>query len=430
MNDHRISGTLQKKAGRYYAVVYYYDSSNKRHSKTFATGIAIEPQNKRLHTQNQRAAKKKLEEILRSFTPPKESINSLLFIDDVRRWLDREKGKIAPSTLAGYRYAASDVIDYFSTHANLHTGEITTAIIEDYINWERNRRNPSVEFPNKKRVKNLDGSGIENTIMRRIALIRMVLQAAKRDGRILYNPAAKSDSWISLPKPQRSAFAILSIEEANKLLNLVQGEDLWLNLAVHLALLFGLRRSEVLGLRVSDVDHRQHRLTCQSTVTQQTLDDGNHIIAKPCTKNKALKSFVLTDDVYQKLDTLIQLNNHYKQEFGNAYNHQWDGYIFRHPDGNIIAPNLLTRKFSEFLQRNSLKKMRFHDLRHSCATLLYSQGVSPKAIQQVLGHTQLSTTTEIYTHLFGEEKDSAVHILANALQKGIDGKIDRTNEQS
>lgn len=428
MNDHRISGTLQRKSGRYYAVVYYYVGKNERRSKTFATGITIEPQNKRLCSQNERAAKKKLEELLRSFTPPEEIKDSRLFVDDVKRWLARQQSRITPSTLAGYRYSANDIIEYFSTHTNIRTEEVTTSIIEDYINWERERRKPTADST-KKRLKNPDGSGVENTIMRRVAIIRMVLQTAKRDGRITYNPAAKSDSWISLPKPQRSSFTILSIDEANKLLNLIQEADPWLNLAVHLALVYGLRRSEVLGLRESDIDYLQHRLTCQNTVTQQTLNNNNTIIAKPCTKNKTLKSFVLTDETLQKLDALIKLNKFYMQEFEDAYDHAWDGYIFRHPDGNIIAPNYLTRKFSEFLKCNGLKKMRFHDLRHSCATLLYSQGVSPKTIQQVLGHSQLSTTTEIYTHLFGGEKDSAVHNLANALQKGIDGKIDGTNEK-
>lgn len=429
MNDHRISGTLQRKSGRYYAVVYYYDDKEKRRSKTFATGITIESQNKRVCTQNERAAKRKLEELIRSFVPPQNNKSSRLFVDDIKKWLTKQQPLVAPATFSGYCYAANDVLEYFSAYANLCTEKITASIIEDYMNWERNRRNPNAEMPNKKRIKNPDGSGIENTIMRRFAVIRMVLQIAKRDGRITSNPAAKRDSWISLPKPQRSSFTILSIEEANKLLNVVQDKDLWLNLAVHLALVYGLRRSEVLGLRMTDIDYVHRRMTCQNTVTQQTINNKNVIVSKPCTKNRTLKVLGLTDETLQKFDALINANSSYKQEFGDAYNPEWDGYIFRHPDGNIIAPNYLTRKFSEFLQRNGLKKMRFHDLRHSCATLLYSQGVAPKTIQQVLGHSQLSTTTEIYTHLFGGEKDSAVHNLANALTKGIDGKIDGTNEQ-
>jgi len=438
MKSQSITGTLSKKSGRYYAVIYYYDDAGRRCSKTIATGITIEAQNQRLSAQNERAARRKLEELIRGFTPPENSNakQNSYFADDVKTWLARKQQSVSPSTRAGYQYAANDIIDYFSTHAHLRTTELKSSDIEDYLAWERNRRKPESAAAEKKRTKTPDGSGIENTIMRRLAVIRMVLQDAKRNRHITHNPAAKRDSWITLPKPQAPSYSVLTADEARHLRETLRTEDDWFEGAALLALLYGLRRSEIIGLRVIDIDIDQKRMICRNTVTQQTINGKNILSAKPHTKNRSIKTFTLSYEIFDLLMSLIDANARYAIEFGDQYDTTWDGYIFRYPDGKLITPNHLTQHFSLFLQNNGLKKMRFHDLRHSCASILYSQGVAPKTIQQILGHTQLSTTTEIYTHLFGTEKDIAVNGLSvallggnqNAKEEQIDGKTDGTGK--
>jgi len=436
INNQRITGALSRKAGRYYAVIYYRDEDGRRRSKTVATGILIEAQNKRLQAKNERAARRKLEELIREFSPPEDfnctKVN--YFANDVREWLERKQQSVAPSTRAGYQYAVNDIVEYFSTHARLRTTELKSSDIEDYLNWERNRRKPNSFVADKKRIKDPDGSGIENTIMRRLAVIRMVLQEAKRDGQIIHNPAAKSDSWITLPKPQAPSYTVLTGEEAKQMRKMLRSEDKWFEVATLLALLYGLRRSEIIGMRVTDIDASQKRIICRNTVTQQTIGGKNILSAKPHTKNHSIKTFILSDEIFELLISLIDVNARYAIEFGVRYDTTWDGYIFRYPDGKLITPNHLTQHFSLFLKRNGLKKMRFHDLRHSCASILYSQGVAPKTIQQILGHTQLSTTTEIYTHLFGSEKDVAIDNLSvmllgtnqNAKEENCDGNTDGT----
>ena len=121
-------------------------------------------------------------------------------------------------------------------------------------------------------------------------------------------------------------------------------------------------------------------------------------------------------------------SNHSQNSFsyGAAYCEDWANYIFRDADGRLIRPNRLTERYGKFLQKNGLKKIRLHDLRHTCASLLYAEGVSAKVIQETLGHKQLSTTMETYTHLFGHEKNEAVAALSAKLWKGsqFDGKVD------
>lgn len=84
---------------------------------------------------------------------------------------------------------------------------------------------------------------------------------------------------------------------------------------------------------------------------------------------------------------------------GNMYCADYLGYVYVNELGERIKPNFITQNFAITLVNNNLKKIRFHDLRHSCATLLYANGVSLKEIQEWLGHSDISTTSNIYTHL-------------------------------
>ena len=413
MNDNHVTGSISAKRGKFYITIYYYQNG-ERLRKSFPTGISVEENNKRKMATNKKAAEKMMKEIMANFIAPAPSDPSeeQSIDDSIRDWLKKQENRVAPSTFTGYTYAANDLITYFTTHP-IKLIEATPQAVHDYIDWEYSRRKPG---PNQsKQTKSPDGAGINNTIMRRIAVLRSVLQDAKRNGIIEKNPAAASDSWVKLPKIQRASFQVLNGDEAQTLLAAIEQEPLWFKAAIFLGLLYGLRRSEILGIRIQDIDFPQRRLSVCNTVTQQTIHNKNIITAKPKTKGTKLRTFTLSPQVVTLLQSLIDLNNANLLQFGKAYDNSWAGYIFRDIDGQIIAPNRLTNSFKNFLVANNLKIIRFHDLRHSCASLLYAQGVSTKTIQTVLGHSALSTTTEVYTHLFGREKDDALEALSNTL---------------
>lgn len=84
----------------------------------------------------------------------------------------------------------------------------------------------------------------------------------------------------------------------------------------------------------------------------------------------------------------------------------------RYPDGKIIPPNTITQHFQIFLEKNKLKRIRFHDLRHSCASILFANGVDILTIQEILGHAQL-TTTIAYTHKISDTKTKALAQMSN-----------------
>lgn len=98
-----------------------------------------------------------------------------------------------------------------------------------------------------------------------------------------------------------------------------------------------------------------------------------------------------------------------KKICGNSYCKDFEGYIYVDQVGNLIRPGYITSHFNLVLKMNNLRLIRFHDLRHSCASLLFANGVSMKEIQEWLGHSQLSTTSDIYTHLDFKSKISSAN---------------------
>jgi integrase len=106
-------------------------------------------------------------------------------------------------------------------------------------------------------------------------------------------------------------------------------------------------------------------------------------------------------------------------------------YIYVNEMGERIKPNFITQNFAITLMNNNLKKIRFHDLRHSCASLLYANGVSLKEIQEWLGHSDISTTSNIYTHLDFTSKvasaNAIIGIYPTAIQE-VNAQIQEVND--
>ena len=130
------------------------------------------------------------------------------------------------------------------------------------------------------------------------------------------------------------------------------------------------------------------------------LDGKSKIIQKDRTKTKSsYRSLPLVppfEELLHRLKAQQELN---QKLCGRSYCKKYTGYIYVHEIGELVKPGYLTQHFPLILQKNGMRKIRFHDLRYSCASLLYANGVSLKEIQEWLGHSDISTTSNIYTHL-------------------------------
>lgn len=119
-----------------------------------------------------------------------------------------------------------------------------------------------------------------------------------------------------------------------------------------------------------------------------------------------------------EIEKLLLEKKHQQEEdkklFGNSYKNKED-YILVDAEGKLILPDRVTKTFRNLLKDNGLKKIRFHDLRHSCASLLLANGVNMKEIQVYLGHSNWNTTANTYSHLESNTKQNSVNVIANAL---------------
>jgi integrase len=417
-------GSLYTKNNRYYARVYYY-VDGVRKSKDCKTEVEVGKPNTREGKRNYRIATQKLAEVLSAFelasSPKISDKQNQMFSDAVRDWVERQRGLKPASTIAGYAKAANDVMLYFGEVSPVRTVDLTSAMVEQYIAWERMRRQSDYEGKYKRRSAYADGSGVENTIKHRTTLIRSVLRDAQRDGVVDRNVASSREGYINLPTPQQRMFQVLSEAEAGHLLQCLEEEPLWFQVAVHLALLLALRREEVIGICESSIDWANQRIDVTKTVTQQSLDGKSIITEKPSTKGKKIKSVKLISPLDRLIRELIDEHKQNNIIIGDSYDHTYDGYLIRYPDGKRVPPDSLSQRFRNFVRKHGLKEVRFHDLRHSCASILYAMGVDLLTIQEILGHANLSTTL-IYTHIINDRRDQALEKMSGRLT----GKNDKT----
>ena len=249
-----------------------------------------------------------------------------------------------------------------------------------------------------------------NTVIHRHANIRKALQYAFKTGLIDINPADR----IERPKKVKYVGSTYNNQELEQLFAVTKGD--LIELPVMLAAFYGLRRSEVLGLKWDAIDFEKKTITIKHTVTQTTLDGKSVIIEKDRTKTKS--SYRTLPLVKPFEDALLRKKAEQAENrrlCGKCYDKSHLDYINVNEMGKLITPGFLTQHFPLVLERNGMKKIRFHDLRHSCASLLYSNGVALKDIQEWLGHSDISTTSNIYTHLDYSSKVASANAILSLL---------------
>lgn len=163
-------------------------------------------------------------------------------------------------------------------------------------------------------------------------------------------------------------------------------------------------------------DFERDTITIKHIVTNAKIDGKCEIVCADRVKTKSsLRSLLLIGNIREKLLALREQQKENRRVCGNCYSKKYDGYVFVDAMGNIFNPRSVIANFSKLLEQNGLRHIRFHDLRHSCASLLLANGVPLKHIQEWLGHSDFTTTANIYAHLDYKSKITS----AQAMETGL-----------
>lgn len=235
-------------------------------------------------------------------------------------------------------------------------------------------------------------------------LLRQALEQALRWGMVPRNVAALTET----PKQVRREFSAWTADEAKRFLRAVALDRLQPLYAVGVAC--GLRQGELLGLQWGDVDLDAGTLSVRNTLQRI---DGVYELRRPKTE-KSRRTIVLP------AIARAALRQHRARQYGERLRAgaRWDeswGLVFCTTTGAPLHGPWLTKRFQRTLRELAMPRMRFHDLRHSCASLLWAQGVDLKGIQETLGHASIETTSNIYTHMQDEGRQDVAARMDEAL---------------
>ena len=381
-----VAGHLTLKNGRYYAVLNYRNAGGQRKTKWISLGLPEKG--------NKRKAEAELARIRAEFEPPKEVgdlSSDMLFADYLLEWLEIAKGRLAVATYSSYAAMIKKPVGPYFRQRNLTLRELEARHLQMFYSEMLRKVKP-------------------NTVIHYHAIIHSALKYAVKTDMLVQNVADKVD------RPKKNSFqpVFLSAEEMQKMFEALRGTKL--ELPVLVAAFYGFRRGEVLGLKWDAIDFERGTISVIRTVTTITLDGKQTEIEQQSAKTKSsLRTLPLIGSFREYFLQVKEAQELNKQICGNCYNHEYDGFVFVDELGERMRANYLTSAFPKFLESHGLRRMRFHDLRHSCASLLLANGVPLKHIQEWLGHSDFTTTANIYAHLDYKSKITS----AQAMETGL-----------
>jgi integrase len=252
----------------------------------------------------------------------------------------------------------------------------------------------------------LEDKGLSPTTVRYVrSTLRSALSTAERQGLVTRNVA----KLVELPDVEREEVQPLTPQDAAKFLETIRGDRLEALYIV--AMSMGLRLSEVLGLRWEDVDVDQGRLRVR--VQLQWKDKAWHLV--PLKSSKSRRDLPLPETVSAALRAHRVRWLEQRLHAGELW--QRDDLVFLTSHGTPLGQRNVYRYFVQHCKRAGIDHHRFHDLRHTCAALLRSQGVSLEDVSAILGHAGIQITNDTYGHLYEEERRKVADAMDRALRR-------------
>ena len=264
----------------------------------------------------------------------------------------------------------------------------------------------------QRHYKKLLDNGVTPTTIRQINTnLKTCLNEAERQGYIQKN-------WcklVTLPKKEdNKEVKVLTKQEQEKFLEDIKGHELELLYIV--ALGTGLRIGEILGLKWSDIDFKNNELHVNRSLQKAAIYEDDKIVryevqeTTPKTKN-SLRTIPVPQNIIKKLIAHKKEQNELILLLQEEYDNK--NYVFCNKLGKPIEDKRPGRNLKTILTSISIEPIKFHALRHTYATRLFEAGIPPKTVQHLMGHSDIETTMNIYTHVMKEQKLEAIEKINN-----------------
>lgn len=409
-----MKGSIQVKRGLLYGVICYNDEFGQRKQKWIATGLP--------ERGNRKEAQKILEKEMKAFEE-----KQMLSIQKIER---RNRGDEADKTKAGMP---------FSKWCDLYVDTLKDNVSPSvFYNYKYHYIKLFKEYFDKRRLRLIDVTEKEIQEFYDDRLAHGVKVASLRHYNNVLRPALRKayleklipDNPFDYLKPLKKEKVTMNYYDKNemkKLFDAIKGHPL--EVPFMLAAYYGFRRSEVLGLRWSAVDFEHKLITINHKLI--VLDKETYFSdeLKTKTSNRTLPLISAIEELLLWHKKEIERN---KAFYGNTYDTRYLDYICVEENGKIVYPDHMTKMFAQLLKEKGFKHIRLHDLRHSCASNMLANGVPMKEIQEWLGHSNFSTTADVYSHLDFSAKIRAASTIAstygdNLSKKDNDNTITQQN---
>ena len=389
----KFNHRLRERNGIYHVVVYWINPITKeQESKSKSTGLKIKGNKKKAEEIEEAFFQEVKEKYKDAYQEDKiEKKEKIKFLDFLEQSITNSKNSIEYPTYKSYR-DQQRIINKFFSIKNLDLEAVTVADILDFYSYLSNIR------------KNTN-----NTVIHYHALLRKTFTEA------YIRKLIKENIMLEIPRPKKEKYIseVFNLKEINIFLNHIKGHRF--ELEMNLALFYGFRRSELLGLRFSVIDFDNNTILVNTKITSS---EKEKLVPKQKMKNDSSYRIMPLLDSIKKL--IIQRMERIKKDkhfFKSIYTKKWKGFVCVGENGELIKPDRVTRTFRKLINECGLKKIRLHDLRHSCATLLYEQDIQLKDIQMWLGHSDIQTTANIYSHFDYTRKEKTGKIIEKSLKK-------------
>lgn len=380
-----MEGSLQKKGKYYYVVIS--DRGDDGKYKTEWINTKCEKKSD--------AEKIKRDVINRKENNTYVEMKNITFCDFFADWLENyAKQNCEQTTYQGYKLIFDKHINPYFKDKHILLQRLQPLDIQKYYDY-------------KLKEGRSDGKGglSANTVIKHHANIHKVLDYAMKMQLIVRNVA----DAVNIPKKVKFIGKYYSAEQIEKLFACTKNTPI--ESAVYITCNYGLRRGEILGLKWDAINFKEKTITISETRVRYVKGT----ITKTPKNNCSYRTLPLIENVAEYLKQLKKKQSEQKLLCGEEYDKS--GYVCCWDDGSPLDPAFISHKFGEIISNSDLPNIRFHDLRHSTASYLLKLGISMKEISVWLGHSDISTTMNIYSHVDIEMKKNAANKINSLFAK-------------